>query len=406
MRSPRFRIGLAALAVAALPAAFAAVRAQAGSTRAGVTPAQLIAQLPASLRAWYVGNTDPIMPSAYGSFKAVKTPWKLCYADSYEGNDWRIVVRKELERLAAQFKAAGKVSGITTSVSNGDVALQNSQIRSFVNQGCSVILTIPTSATGINAAVQAAYKKGIPVVTFSGAVTSQYAINADWNNFLWGRDMATMIATTLKGTGNVVEIDGIAGNPVEVAERQGAESIWKKYPGIHVIAHANGNWTPAPTKTAMIQVLSTHPQKIDAVWDAGSEATAIAESFRQSGRPYPRLITASPTGDSIAYAKQHADVQIVGDAILPSWAADSVFRIAVRLLDGQHPKLNTLMVPIPHYNGTQLLKWYAPCMKTSSVTPFPIASTDALPEALMNRYFTNGRASPPYNYKTIPAPCA
>jgi ribose transport system substrate-binding protein len=405
MRPRRFRPVSAALTVAAaLIAALAAVGAGAGTARTAASPAQLIATLPGSLRALYVQTTDPIDPSAYGSFNAVKTPWKLCFADSYEGNDWRLDVRKELERLTAQFKAAGQVSGMTTAVSNGNVALQNSQIRSFVNQGCNVILSIPASATGINAAVQAAYKKGIPFISFAGAVTSPDAINVDSNYFLWGSDMATSIAKTIK-SGNVVMVKGIEGQPVAVAENQGAASVWKKYPGINVIAQVNGNWTPSVTKSAMLQVISTHPQKISAVWTTGSESRFVAEVFSQSGKPVP-LITASPTGDAIAYAKEHPGVHVVGGAVMPSWTADTAFRVAVRMLQGQHPRLNTLMVPIPPFDSNQLSKWYAPCMKDSSVTPFPVPPVDPLPEGMMNGYFTNGKATPPYNYTTIPSPCA
>jgi len=393
----------AALTVAALLAGFAALVAGAGAARMAA-PAKLLATLPGPLQALYVNTTDPIAPSAYGSFSAVKTPWKVCFADSYEGNDWRLDVRKELERLTAQFKAAGQVSGITTAVSNGNVALQNSQIRSFVNQGCSVILSIPVSATGINAAVQAAYQKGIPFVAFAGAVTSPDAINVDSNYFVWGADMATSIAKTIK-SGNVVMVEGIQGQPVAVAENQGAESVWKKYPGIKVIAQVNGNWTPSVTKSVVLQVLSTHPQTINAVWTTGSESRFVAQVFSQAGKPVP-LITASPTGDAIAYAKENPRVHIVGGAVMPSWTADTAFRVAVRLLQGQHPRLNTLMVPIPPFDSSQLSKWYGSCMKDSSVTPFPVSPTDPLPESMMNGYFTNGKATPPYNYTTIPSPCA
>jgi ribose transport system substrate-binding protein len=403
MRPRRMRSISAALTVAVLVVGFAALAAAAGASRTGASPGKLIGALPASLRALYASTTDPIGPSAYGSFAAVKKPWKLCFADSFEGNDWRLDVRKELDRLTAQFKAAGQVSGMTTSVSNGNVALQNSQIRSFINQGCSAILSIPASATGINAAVQAAYNKGIPFIAFAGAVTSPDAINVDSNYFVWGTDMATSIATTIK-SGNVVMVKGIEGQPVAVAENKGAEAVWKKYPGIHVIARVNGNWTPSVTKSVMLQVISTHPEKIDAVWTTGSESRFVAQVFSQAGKPVP-LITASPTGDAIAYVKENPNVHIVGGAVMPSWTADTAFRVAVRMLLGQHPKLNTLMVPIPPFDSKQLSKWYGSCMKDSSVTPFPVAPTDPLPEGQMNGYFTNGKATPPYNYKTIPSPC-
>lgn len=399
MRHPSLR-PLSVLPLLAAAVALAASASAGG--RGGAATSPLVAKLPPKLGALYDSTTDPIKPSLYTTFKSKPKPWRFCFADSYEGNDWRLDVRKELERLAKQFK--GQVSGLDVAVSNGDVALQNSQIRSFVNKGCSVILSIPASATGINAAIGYSFSKGVPFVAFAGAVTSPYAINVDSNYFIWGRDMAEAIAKTLGGKGNVVMVKGIEGQPVAVAENKGAESVWKKYPGLNVIARVNGNWTPSVTKSVMLQTLSTHPQSIDAVWTTGSEMRFVAQTFQQAGKPVP-LVTGSPTGDSLAYAKTQTGTRLVGGAVLPTWTADTAFRVAVRLLEGQHPKLNTLMVPIPPFSSQRLSQWFRPCMTESSVTPFPVSPTDPLPEPLMNGYFTNGKATPPYSYKSVPSPC-
>jgi ribose transport system substrate-binding protein len=351
-----------------------------------------------------VRTTDPIAQSAYNGFKAVNPRWSLCFADSYEGNAWRLQVRKGMENLTAQFKTAGKVSGLQVSVSNGNVALQNSQIRGFINKGCNAILSIPESATGINAAIKAAYGKHIPFLSLAGAVSSPYAINVDSNYYVWGRDMAQGIVKALNGKGNVVMVKGIEGQPVAVAENQGADAVWKANPGINVIAQVNGNWTPSVTKSVLLQVLSTHPQKIDAVWTTGSELLQVAQAFEQAHRTVP-VITGSPKGDSLSYLHAHPKVGYVGGAVLPSWTAETAFRVAIRMLQGQHPKLNTLMVPIPPTSNAVVNKLWKPCMTQSSTDIFPVAPSDPLPEKLMNGYFTNGKATPPYTYSTVANPC-
>jgi ribose transport system substrate-binding protein len=365
----------------------------------------LLHSLPPQLRAIYTHTTDPILPSAYDQFKPVKAPWKICFADSYEGNAWRLQVRKGLETLTALFHKVGKTSGLSVAVSNGNVALQISQIRAFIDKGCSVILSIPESATGINAAVRAAYKAGIPFISFAGAVTSPYAINVDSNYYLWGYDMAVGIAKVLHGHGNVVMVKGIEGQPVAVAENQGAEAAWRHYPGIHIIASVNGNWTPSVTKSVLLQVLATHPQKIDAVWTTGSELLQVAQAFEQAGRPVP-LMTGSPKGDSLAYLHQHPNVRYYGGAVLPSWTAETAFRVAIRLLEGQHPKLDTLMVPIPVATSAHLSQWWRPCMTLNAVSVFPVAPKDPLPESLLNKYFTNGKPTPPYKYSIVAKACS
>jgi ribose transport system substrate-binding protein len=416
-RSARHRVLWPTAVAAAVVATTAACGGGAGATTSGQsagTPAggssaasdQLVSALPSNLQQLYSHTTDAIAPSAYSSFKAPQAPWKVCFADSFEGNPWRVSLKNELQRMSDQFKAAGKVSGLEVSVSGGDVSRQIAQIHDFIDKGCSVILTIPESATGINDAVKAAHDKGIPVVTLAGAVTSPDAINVDSNYYLWGQQMAQGISKQLGGKGNVLMVEGISGQPVAVAENQGAKDAFKSASGIHVVGEVNGNWTPSTTKSAVLQALATHPQKIDAVWSTGSESKEIADAFTQAGRPLP-LITASISGDALGYWHQHkGQFKFYGNAVLPSWTAQTAFRVAIRMLEGQQPKLNTLMIPLPQVTTDTLGNWYKPCMTPDSASVFPVAPSDPMPEDQMNGYFTNGSATPPYDYAQPPDPGA
>ena len=202
------------------------------------------------------------------------------------------------------------------------------------------------SSTGLNDAIEAAYKAGIPVVTISSSVTSPYAINVDSNYARWGYDMASAIKKALDGKGNVLMVEGIAGAPIVALERAGAEKAFKGS-DIKEARSVNGNWTANVTKTAVLQALATTPQKIDAVWTTGSESRVVAEAFAEANRPQP-LITGSISGDALGYWKAHPDgYRFDGQAVLPGWNSQALFRVAVRLLEGQQPKLGTLLIPIP-----------------------------------------------------------
>ena len=213
------------------------------------------------------------------------------------------------------------------------------------------------SSTGLNDAIEAAYKAGIPVVTISSSVTSPYAINVDSNYARWGYDMAASIQKALGGKGNVLMVEGIAGAPIVALERAGAEKAFKGS-DIKEARSVNGNWTANVTKTAVLQALATTPQKIDAVWTTGSESRVVAEAFAEANRPQP-LITGSISGDALGYWKAHPDgYRFEGQAVLPGWNSQALFRVAVRLLEGQQPKLGTLLIPIPAVHQDDLGKWY------------------------------------------------
>jgi len=366
---------------------------------------KLLEGLPPSLASLYQSDTANLKPSAYDDFKMPAKPWKWCHSESYQGNPWRVSVTNELRRLVEIYKAHGLVSDFVMSDSNNDTSRQIAQIRDFIDKKCSIITMIAGSSTGLNDAIAAAFKAGIPVVTAAGSVTSPDAINVDSNYVGWGYDMMQAIGQALHGHGTVLMVEGIAGHPIVAQEREGAEAALKQEPGLHVVRRVNGNWTANVTKSVVLQALATTPQKIDAVWTTGSESRVIAEDFAEAGRPAP-LITGSISGDALGYWHAHPDrYRLEGNAVLPSWTAQTLFRVGVRVLEGQAPKLNTLMIPIPAVHESQLGQWYRPCMTPSSVSVFPIAPTDPMPVASMNDYFLHPKPIADYDYTQTPDPC-
>lgn len=410
---PRVSVGLAAavLAAAVLSACGSSndsgTRSSSSTTSAeptvqqGVNP--LAADLPDELKSQYVKVAGPVKKSPWASSEAVKQPWKVCYSESFVGNPWRVALADEMKRLAQSYKDAGLVSSFSMSVSDNDVARQNQQIRQFADQGCSIIYVVAGSATGLNHAIDAAKAKGIPVVTIAGSVTNPAAVNVDSNYYVLGQDLAKAIVDS--GAENVLMVKGIEGSPIAVQQNAGAHKVFSDA-GTKIAAEVNGNWTPGVTKQVVLRALATHPEKIDAVWTTGSESAIVAEAFKQSGRPAP-LITASISGDALGYWNENKDsFKFTGVALMPSWTAETGWRVGMRLLDGKGPKLTTLMVPVPKVTQDTLPQLYKPCMQPDSASVFPVMPEDPLPADLMDAYFTQPGEVGPYDYSKIPDPCA
>jgi ribose transport system substrate-binding protein len=346
-----------------------------------------------------VGLPTAPTASTYSNFAAVKKPWKVCYSESFQGNPWRVSLANGMKALAQQYEKAGLVAGFTMSVADNDVARQSQQIRQFVQQGCSIIFAVAGSATGLNAAIAEAHQKGIPFVTMAGSVTSPDAVNVDSNYYVLGQELAKLTAQP----GDVLMIKGIAGEPIANLQNDGATKQWSSS-GTHVIAQVNGNWTPSITKQAVLNALTTHPGNIGAVWSTGSEAAEIAQAFAQAGRKAP-LITASVSGDALGYWKAHPDFRFSGVAIAPSWTAETGWRVGMRTLAGNGPKINPIMVPIPTVSQNDLAGLYKPCMTASSASVFPVVAQDPLPQTLMDAYFGKPGEVGPYSYAKTPDPC-
>ncbi|TIN59730.1 MAG: ribose ABC transporter substrate-binding protein, partial [Mesorhizobium sp.] len=115
-------------------------------------------------------------------------------------------------------------------------------------------------------AIDAAAKAGIPFITAAGSVTSPNAINVDSNYARWGYDMMAAIGKAQPDGASILLVEGIAGHPIVVQERQGADKALAENPKLKISRNVNGNWTANVTKTVVLQAIATNPAPIDAVW--------------------------------------------------------------------------------------------------------------------------------------------
>jgi ribose transport system substrate-binding protein len=77
----------------------------------------------------------------------------------------------------------------------------------------------------------------------------------------------------------------------------------------------------------------------------------------------------------------------------------------MRILAGEGPKLNIIMVPVPKVTQADLPKMYEKCMTPNSVSAFPVVPKDPLPTPLMNAYFRKPGEVGPFDYKKTPRAC-
>jgi len=365
---------------------------------------EIIAGLPEELGSLYQNYPGEVGPAQLPEIAAGDGPWKMCHSESFQGNPWRVALSNEIERMANEFIEAGVLSEWKQSDANGDVPLQITQVQTFIDEGCDIITMIPGSTTGLDEVIDNAAEAGIPVVTVSGAATNPKAINVDWNWYRWAYDMGDALGNEL-GDANIVVVEGIAGAPIVAMQAQGLADALEAHPGINVAATVNGDWTPTTTKSVVLQTLATNPADIQGVWTSGSESRLVTEAFVESGREVPP-VTGSISGDGLAYWHENPDgYRFTGQAVLPVLTGNPAVRTAVRILQGQDPKLNTMLFELPKVTQDDLGSWHSDCMTSDSATLFPVADSDPYPDAVLDPYFASPGATPPYDYATTPDPC-
>ncbi len=264
------------------------------------------------------GGTTAGGTTAGGGGGAVnsKYPWcgpkqaSIALADGFGDNTWRELTRYSAVTIAAECPSVTKYV-----YANGEGNTQKaiSDINSLVAQGTTAIVDFPDAGKAMLPVLTKAYQAGtivVPYRVFPGGTAGQNYnayLSTDFTSagVLWGKD----VASALNGQGNVVFLGGPPANSQSLEEYQGLQSVFKNYPGIHIVGQKPynvTNWDPATTQQVVASLLSKYP-KIDAVVsDFGTALAASFPQFTKAGRQIPVIATEDGNSLGCDYASMHA----------------------------------------------------------------------------------------------------
>lgn len=358
---------------------------------AGFLPSFAKVNPPANIASAYSNSPIPITQSAYAHWKPEKGPFVVGFANSNMGNTWRAQSLQDLKTMFNKYKAKGIVSKLILANANNSVTTQISQIQDMIAEHVNLILVNAASETALNPVIEKAYKAGIVVVAFNNIVSSPYAENRDINQAKFGASMMLGLIKLLHGKGNIVMVEGIPGAAGSTIRENAAEAVLKKYPNIHVVANVSGMWTETGAKTAMLQVLATHPQPINGIWQQGGMTMGVVQALQQAGRPLVP-ITSTGMNNAIEFWQSHIKkgYKSVGTMDAPGGSAVAL-RVGIRILEGQHPRLNAIFTNPPVYDNATLNEYYRPGANPNSWID-PQTYQYVTPNTL-SEFFFNGKAS-------------
>lgn len=213
----------------------------------------------AALVATMVPITQPAAAAAPHKFK-------IYLSMSYYGNDWQVESRNMIMAMAKTSPYNKEVS-LHITVAGTNVEKQIAQINSAVQAGANGIIVYPISPTALNATIERACAAGVKVIAYDSVVTAPCAYNVTIQQQYAGSIIAKWLVAQLHGKGNIVMITGVPGTSVDTYRTEAALRVFKKHPGIHVVASVPGMWAQAPAKQAMANILLSHPAStINGIW--------------------------------------------------------------------------------------------------------------------------------------------
>ncbi len=238
-------------------------------------------------------NADGGNAGATGPEWCGTEPTKVGYADGISGNSWRQISKAIFAQKAAE---CPNITEVIYTDANGDTQQAISDIDSLVAQGVNVLYVFPDAGQALLPAVKRATAAGVTVginaTLGAGEVGVDYAVNVDVDNFKLGQDYGTWMAEALGGEGNVMVIDGPAGNAQSQPLFDGVKDVFDEYPGLHLTPDnwVVGNWNQSDTQKAIAAQLAQGD--LDGIiTNVGDAALGAVQALQSAGHPLIPITT-------------------------------------------------------------------------------------------------------------------
>lgn len=257
-------------------------------------------------------------------------------------------------KLHRELEVMGYISDsidVEIKSANADSRTQIAQIDSFINMGVQLLIVAPNKENDIDAAIEKAYKSGIPVILYERKIKSDnYTAFIGCDNYKIGYNMGKHIANELKGKGRIVEIMGRKGSTPTVARSRGFEDALKTFPDMHIVYREYATWSEDLAGKAMAKALR-QTKDIDYVFAQSDIMAYGAYLAAKKIVPDNRIKFAGVDG-LISITSEIRGIDLVREGILDAsylnpTSGDEVIRIAKAILyGGKVDKNNDLVASI------------------------------------------------------------
>ncbi len=293
------------------------------------------------------------------SAHAQEQSFKIGLSNSFVGSEWRTQMIEEAQAAAAAWAEKGVKVEVVVQSGNVDVQGQIGHIRNFMNQGVDAVLINPGSPTAFNPIFAQAKARNLLIVATDAEVSSKDAIYVGIDQKAWAMQSAEWLAKTLNGKGNIVAINGIAGNPANELRVAGYKEVFAKYPDIKVLNEANASWDQAQGQQTMQNLLATYPD-INGVWVQDGMADGAWRAIEAAGKVEGIAATGEIRKDFMTRWSEKKFNS--GASVNPPGVMASALNVAVLKLMGKEFKDgvfggtygNAIYIPIPFVDGNNL----------------------------------------------------
>jgi len=357
-------------------------------------PDAVLTGLPADVRGWFNGYDVPVYRSQWADWKPKHAaPYTVGLAFGPIINPFQTALYNGIQDALKKSSMVGRVIPLAAP-GGSSIAQEVQNYNSLVQQGVDLIVAEPTSTASLSDPIQSAANQGIPTIMWINALDSRYAVNVSANDWSGASALGSQLKH-LNGRGNVLGVHGIPSTDVDRFAFDMFHKMLAACPNMKWDGEVVGNFTPPVVQSQVLQFLATHPEKIDLVVQTAVMSPSIIQGFKQAGRPVPSVFDGGAQDGSLAYWVQNMSSGYFGAGTVTGdnqWV-DLAARTALRMLNGQGLKINTLIVQPVVLSGANARDYSQSAWTLDTPGTVQGKPSDLPPDTVLNAFFTNGKAT-------------
>lgn len=206
------------------------------------------------------------------------------------------------------------------------VAEQIELVEQAITNNVDAIMITPADSTGIIPAIEAANAAGIPIATpntkaYGGNVLTWIGVD----NYTVGYQLGKAICEALNGKGNVVLIEGTAGNSTSTERVDGYKDAFAEYPEIVLLDSQPADFNREKGMTVMENFLERY-DKIDGVASVNKDMTMGAlEAVKAADRQDEMIQVTFDVDNDCLDAIEAGEILITGAQEEKSQIANAIY---------------------------------------------------------------------------------
>lgn len=166
-----------------------------------------------------------------------------------------------------------------------DAAKQLSQVETFVSKGVDAIIMNPVDKTQGATAVDMAADAGIPVITLNTTtVSTKNAAHVGSDDVEAGRLQMKRIIDVCGPDAKLAYVDAVLGHSAQVGRTEGYEEVLKENPGVELVVHDTGNWSPEESMRLVENWLQSGKQMDAILCMADCQLTGVITAVENAGK--------------------------------------------------------------------------------------------------------------------------